>query len=59
MLGGFGRFMLMLGAFRVLGRGPVGPTKDGIVTDGWEGIVPGRFIDVAFPGFASSTFLKV
>ncbi len=34
MLGGFGRFTLMLGALRVLGRGALGPTRDGIVTAG-------------------------
>lgn len=59
MLGGFGRFTLMLGALRVLGRGALGPTRDGIVTAGWVGIVPGRLIVVAFPGLASSVFLKV
>jgi hypothetical protein len=49
----------MLGAFSVLGRGALGATSEGIDIGGWLGIVPGRFIVVAFPGFASSLFLKV
>jgi len=51
MFGGFGKLILMFGALRLLGRGAFEGTKDGIaVMGGCTGIVPGRFIVVAFPG---------
>ncbi len=55
----------MFGAFRFVGRGPVGATKVGCVSifndGGWFGTWPGRVIEVAFPGFlvSVSVFLKV
>jgi hypothetical protein len=52
----------MFGAFKLLGKGALEGTKEGIpVTDGWTGIVPGLFIVVAFPGLlvSVSLFLNV
>jgi hypothetical protein len=58
MFGGFGKLILMFGAFRLLGRGAFEGTKDGIpVMGGCTGIVPGRFIVVAFPGLLTSLSL--
>lgn len=58
-MGGLGRFTLMLGAFRVVGNGADGPTKEGIDNGGWLGMLPGRFMAVVLPGLTSSVFLKV
>lgn len=63
--GGFGRLILMLGAFKFDGSGPVGGTKTGWLSifsvGGWVGTWPGRLMDTAFPGFFTyvSVFLKV
>jgi len=49
--GGFGKFILIPFDLK-LGKLPNGLTKLGWLgklTDGWVGIFPGRFIDVAFP----------
>ena len=61
MLGGFGSFTLMFGAFRLVGSGAFCPTSEGIVTGGCVGTFPGRAIEVAFPGLlvSVSVFLNV
>lgn len=62
MFGGFGKFTLIFGAFRLLGSGAFEATKEGIpVIGGCTGIVPGLLMVVAFPGLATSLslFLKV
>lgn len=57
--------MLMFGALRFDGNGPVGGTKDGWLyifnVGGWLGTWPGRLTVVALPGFLAyvSVFLKV
>lgn len=58
MFGGFGKLILIFGAFRLLGRGAFEGTNEGIpVIGGCTGIVPGRFIVVAFPGLLTSLSL--
>lgn len=62
MFGGFGKLILIFGAFKLLGRGAFEGTKEGIpVIGGCTGIVPGLLIVVAFPGLLTSLslFLKV
>ncbi len=57
--------MLIFGALRFDGSGPVGGTRDGwfyiFNVGGWVGTWPGLLIDVAFPGFLDyvSVFLNV
>ena len=44
----------MFGAFKPVGRGVFGPTREGKEADGWEGTFPGRLIVVALPGLVIS-----
>lgn len=65
IVGGFDKFTVTFGAFNFDGIGPVAGTRLGcycLILDGWLGILPGLFIEVAFPGLllgSPSVFLWV
>lgn len=52
--GGLGKLIVIFGAFKFVGKGPVGATKLGWLSsfdvEGWLGTFPGLLIAVVFPG---------